>query len=351
LIFFALITTLIGIYIGAHFSDQPTIWILIGSVFTAIIIPSKGILRWKLPFTFAAIGFLNFFVILILISDLLLIGLGYNIPKTYIVFSSLSFCIIGYYQGKKGPVLNHIILPVSKLPQEFDGFKIAQISDLHIGAMVGKKYVQDVVNKINSINCHIVTLTGDIGDGFVKDYREEINEIKKIKSQYGQFFVPGNHEYYWNGNEWLGAMNNIGVINLVNRGKIIYHNKRPLLIGGVPDPVSRIMPDLDGILDLNKEEKPDFKILLSHRPGIADNAAHAGFDLQLSGHTHGGQFIPWTIVVKWVHKLHKGLHKVGSMWVYVNQGTGSWGPQIRLGSKTEIAIIILKKETKEITSS
>jgi predicted MPP superfamily phosphohydrolase len=351
LIFFAFFISLIGIYIGAHFSDQPSNWIVIGLMITALIVPSKGLLRWKLPITFAAIGFLNFFVILIIISDLILVSLGQSISKTFILFSSLSFCFIGFYKGKKGPVINHIILPISNLPSEFDGFRIGQISDLHIGAMVRQKYVQDVVEKINSTNCHVVTLTGDIGDGFVKDYREEIHEIKNIKSQYGQFYVPGNHEYYWNGNEWLGAMNNIGMINLVNRGKIIYHNNRPLLLAGVPDPVSRINPDLAGILELNKEDNPDFKILLSHRPGIAISASEAGFDLQLSGHTHGGQFFPWTIVVKWVHKIHKGLHKVGTMWIYVNQGTGSWGPQLRLGSQTEIAIITLKKETNQITSS
>jgi len=116
-----------------------------------------------------------------------------------------------------------------------------------------------------------------------------------------------------------------------------------LLVAGIPDPVSRITPDLIGVQDSEPGEKADIKILLSHRPGIAKEASLNGFDIQLSGHTHGGQFFPWTIVVKFVHRMSQGLHKVNGMWLYINPGTGSWGPLLRLGTTPEITLLTLSK--------
>lgn len=345
-------TTALYLYLGAHFPTNLGIWILLGFMMISILLfPFKNFFRLQLPLTFAAIGFLNYFTIFIILNDLLTILTPYVTPMSYIFGGCVSCCLFGFYQAQKGPTIKRISIPVVGLPQELIDFKIAQISDLHIGPTIGTKYITQVVSKINSIEADIVTLTGDIGDGPVKNYRQEINLLKDIKSKYGSFYVPGNHEYYWNVNEWLGVMNNIGVINLVNRGKVIYHQKKPILIGGIPDPVSKLTPDLAGILDSQSEEQPEFKILLSHRPGIAEMASKIGFDLQLSGHTHAGQFFPWTIVVKWVHKISKGLHKIGGMWIYVSQGTGSWGPQLRLGSQTEVTLLVLKREEKEITFS
>jgi predicted MPP superfamily phosphohydrolase len=316
-----------------------------------LLFPFKSIFRFQLPLTFAAMGFINFFTIFLILNDLVYLLTNHNTPMNYLFLGSISCCLFGFYQAKKGPEIKKIVLPVANLPQELIDFKIVQISDLHIGPMIRKRYVEQVVKKINSIEAHIVALTGDIGDGPVKNYREEIDLLKEIKSNYGTFFVPGNHEYYWNANEWLGVMNNIGIINLVNRGKVIYHQNRPILVAGIPDPVSKLIPDLKGIQDYQSDEKPDYKILLSHRPGIAELASKYGFDLQLSGHTHAGQFFPWTIVIKWVHKISRGLHKIGPMWVYVNQGAGSWGPQLRLGSQTEVTLLVLKREENKITFS
>jgi predicted MPP superfamily phosphohydrolase len=110
-----------------------------------------------------------------------------------------------------------------------------------------------------------------------------------------------------------------------------------VLIAGIPDPVSRVTPDFNSF----KNSSADYRILLSHRPGIALEASENTIDLTLSGHTHAGQFFPWTIVVKFVHKISKGLHQVGRMWIYVNPGTGSWGPLIRLGTSPEITLLTL----------
>lgn len=317
---------------------------------TIIMLPFKKIFRWQLPLTFAAIGFLNFFTLFILTSDLFFLLAGVPLPNSLIFISTFSCCFWGFYNAQKGPVVNEVIIPFEKLANELEDLKIIQISDLHIGPTISKQYVEKVIKLINSLNPDIITLTGDIGDGPVKDNLPKINSLRFLKAKYGTFFVTGNHEYYWDANEWLNILNNNGVINLINRSKIIYHNKKSILIFGIPDPVSRLSADFSIIQNIPSEEMPDFKILLSHRPGIANAASSVGFDLQLSGHTHAGQFFPWTIVVKWVHKINKGLHKVGNMWIYVNQGTGSWGPQLRLGTTTEVTLLVLKKKLNEITS-
>lgn len=194
-----------------------------------------------------------------------------------------------------------------------------------------------MVSKVNSLEADLIVLTGDIGDGPVKKFRKDISPLGFLKAKHGSFFVTGNHEYYWNANEWLGVMNNLGIINLINRGKVLVHQNKKILVAGVPDPVSRLLPDLMGML----ETESDYKILLSHRPGIAGQASQAGYNLQLSGHTHGGQFFPWTLVVRFVHEMSKGLHRVNDMWLYVSPGTGSWGPLIRLGTTPEITLLTL----------
>lgn len=176
----------------------------------------------------------------------------------------------------------------------------------------------------------------------MKTYREDIHPLSQLRARLGSFYVTGNHEYYWGGNEWLNVMNNLGMVVLMNRGKIIQHKNARILMGGIPDPVSKILPDLESIIKVGIES--DFKILLSHRPGIARSAEPLGFDLQLSGHTHGGQFFPWTLVVKFVHEFHRGLSRLGKMWVYVNMGTGSWGPFLRVGSTTEITLLELEHD-------
>jgi predicted MPP superfamily phosphohydrolase len=206
--------------------------------------------------------------------------------------------------------------------------------------------VENVVKKINQFTPDVIVLTGDIGDGNARQYREDTTPLKGLRSKSGTFFVPGNHEYYWNVNEWLTVMNNMGIINLVNRGKVVNYKSRKILIAGIPDPVSGLSPALGAVQEAEPSDNADFKILLSHRPGIAHEASRFGFHLQLSGHTHGGQFFPWTIVVKFVHKFSLGLHRVGDMWLYISAGTGSWGPLLRVGTTPEITLLTLTSEKK-----
>jgi predicted MPP superfamily phosphohydrolase len=281
-------------------------------------------------------GLLSFIFLFSLTKDIAIL-FNLTIEHEWVLGASILFGLVATKNALKKPIIKNIKVEIENLPQELCGLKIAHISDLHIGPSIGKNYVENVVNAVNDIKPDLIALTGDIGDGPVKEHREAIVPIGKLKSKLGVFYVPGNHEYYWDANEWMNALNNLKVIVLVNRGKILHYNNRNILICGVPDPVSRL--ELDVITPLQIEASAPLKILLSHRPNLSIIASQNGYDLQLSGHTHGGQFFPWTIFVKLFHKNVAGLYKINKMWLNVNPGTGSWGPMMRLGTRTEISLI------------
>lgn len=332
----------IYVYLGMRLSTHWSHWLAIAAIFGMIMsFPFRKLFRFQLHLIYAGMGLLTFLTVFTVLRDLIYLITGTLYPSIYVLILTTLSLIIGFVNAAFGPRVKKVNVPVMNLRPELEGFKIAQISDLHVGATIRRPYVQKVVNKINSLQSDVVVLTGDIGDGKAAHYRSDIAPMAKMKSRYGSFFTPGNHEYYWNVNEWLTVMNNLGIVNLVNRGKVIHHDKASVLIAGIPDPVGRIAPDLIGVQDSESGEKADYRILLSHRPGIANEASKNGFDLTLAGHTHGGQFFPWTIVVKFVHKISLGLHRVGDMWIYVNPGTGSWGPLLRLGTSPEITLLTL----------
>lgn len=312
--------------------------------------PLKKFFRYQLHLIYTAMGLLSYLFVFSVLKDLSRILFEFDISPLIVIALAVTSTVIGFVNAISGPRIKRVTVPIENLPDELVGFKIAQISDLHIGATIRQSYVEKVVNKVNALSSDVIVLTGDIGDGHVEHFRLDIAPLRFLKSKHGSFFTPGNHEYYWNVNEWLNVMNNSGIINLVNRGKIILHKNKHVLIGGIPDPVSRQSPDLLGIQNSENGETADVKILLSHRPGIYKEASKAGFHLQLSGHTHGGQFFPWTLAVKLVHKISQGLHLVNGMWIYVSPGTGSWGPLIRLGTSPEITLLTLNKPLKKLNA-
>jgi predicted MPP superfamily phosphohydrolase len=251
--------------------------------------------------------------------------------------------LYGAWQAASGPRIIAVQVPIRNLPRGLHGFKIAQISDLHVGPKIGAKYVQRVVKKVRELEPNLTVLTGDIADGDLKHLREAVLPLQQLGSP--SLYVPGNHEYYWDGPSWIRHFEALGLEPLLNSNKLIEHNEQTILVAGVVDPAARMVHSglrPDAALAMGpKNDKASVKILLAHNPSIAREAERVGFDLQISGHTHAGQFFPWTLVVRHVHEFSKGLKACGTMWVYVNQGTGSWGPQVRFGSSTEITLLTL----------
>jgi predicted MPP superfamily phosphohydrolase len=259
---------------------------------------------------------------------------------------ALSSTLIGAAQAVTKPKIYDIEVPIENLPEEFDGFRIVQITDLHVGPTIGRGYTEIVVEMANELAADLVALTGDFVDGDVAQLRSALEPIANIKSKHGMFFVTGNHEYYWGVEDWLKTFREFGARTLVNEYVQISQNGKNIVVAGVTDHSGgSIFPahKSDPKKSLEGAPADAIKILLAHQPASYKEASEAGYQLQLSGHTHGGQFFPWSLIVAMSHRYYKGLNKHEKMWVYVSRGTGYWGPPIRFGVPSEISLIRLKR--------
>lgn len=273
--------------------------------------------------------------------DIYLLITGDLISRYWVIMSTAIMVLAGTIHALMGPHVKRVTLTIKNLHPSLEGITIAQISDLHIGPTIRLPYVQKVVQRTNALRPDVIVMTGDIGDGPVRIYERDAVGLGELKAKYGVIYVSGNHEHYWGVDDWMGVMSNLGFTVLKNSTQSIKIGDANLSISGVPDPVSGIKPDLENLAVENQNS--DLRILLSHRPGTARKAEELGFNIQLSGHTHGGQFFPWTLVVKFVHEFNRGLSRVGNLWIYVNVGTGAWGPLLRIGSTSEISLLSLRK--------
>jgi predicted MPP superfamily phosphohydrolase len=250
----------------------------------------------------------------------------------------------GVYRAVGRPEIVDVAISKDGLPKALDGLRIVQISDVHVGPTIGAGTVERAVEMINSLNPDIIAITGDLVDGSADYLSDRVTALGGLKSKYGAYFVTGNHEYYSGADGWIETVRELGINVLNNSNAIIEHNGAKLMIAGIPD----IQSERFGHAKYNParakitDEQYDYSIILSHRPEIADEVAKHGYDLQLSGHTHGGQYFPWTLVIYAFHKYVKGLYKVGDMNLYINKGTAYWGPPLRLGAQSEITCLTLK---------
>ena len=257
----------------------------------------------------------------------------------------------GVYNVLKYPILKKIKIKSKKLNGIKKPLRITQFSDLHVSSTIGKNYVEKVVSLINSTNPDIIAFTGDLADGSTSELREKCLPLKNLKSKYGTYFVTGNHEYYSGIEDWEPFLRDeIGFKILNNENEIITldnedDNSYEIVIAGVPDfRANRVYPKhnsnpIKAIADIQDKSK-SLKILLAHQPKSVFEAAKAGYDIQLSGHTHGGQYFPLNMLVKIDQPYNIGLHQHDkNLQIYVNSGTGYWGPPMRIGTESEISVI------------
>lgn len=290
---------------------------------------------------YLSMAFISFLFFYLLAADI--VGLFIHVPmKATLVLSAASLSLFaGHLIARNGPSVLPVTVEIPGLPENLEGFRIAQITDLHIGLTIRKNYVEQVVEKTLAANADLIVLTGDIADGDLNKYGEDATPLGKLGSTGKAFMVPGNHEYYCNWPAWKKKFTSLGVKILENQ----FVKTENYLLGGVTDPAARLYGENYGPQPARAIDKasPLFKILLAHNPKLAQVSAEAGFHLMLAGHTHAGQFFPWTLVVKFVHRPHYGgLSDEGKMKVYVGPGTGTWGPPVRLGTTPEIAILTLR---------
>lgn len=244
-----------------------------------------------------------------------------------------------------GPVkIQRVQVPLRDLPSELVGFTIAQLTDIHVGPTIGRAFVEEIVRRTNELEPDVVAITGDLVDGSVAELGEAVRPLGELRARHGVFFVTGNHEYYSGADEWIAFLEELGIKVLRNERVTIEHRGAAIDIAGVDDWEARQFGGGHG-RDLRKalEGRPPGRkvILLAHQPKQVDEAAELGVDLQLSGHTHGGQIVPFNLLVRLQQPYVVGLHRHGPTQLYISPGTGYWGPPMRLGAPAEITRIEL----------
>lgn len=246
----------------------------------------------------------------------------------------------GVTQALGRPVLKRRQIALAKLPRAMDGYRIALVSDIHLGPLAGRSHTERIVEIVNGLDADIVTVVGDLVDGSVAQLGRAAEPLASLRSRDGAYFVTGNHEYYSGHEEWLAEVAELGLRPL--------RNERVALPGGL---------DLAGVNDVTGEsfsDGPDFAkalgdrdpakpvVLLAHQPVQVHEAAQYGVDLQLSGHTHGGQMAPFNLLVPLQQPVVRGYDVVDGTQIYVTNGAGFWGPPVRVGAPPDVTIIELR---------
>jgi hypothetical protein len=313
--------------------------------------------EWVQAVGYLCMGWLSFLLVFTVGRDVLLLVTAAMPPlaaghtllgesgAAWVPLAALAAVAVGALAALWGPRIRRVDIPVEGLAPDLDGFRIVQISDLHAGPTMRRAYVQRVVDMTKALTPDLIALTGDMVDGSVPRLAPRVAPLAALASGERAFFVLGNHDYYSGAAPWTAHFEGMGFRVLRNAHVTIARGAARLLVGGVVDfaarrydPDARPRPDLA----IDRDARAAFRLLLAHNPKIAPLAERAGFDLQLSGHTHAGQFFPWTFVIHAVHGPHAaGLSRRGRLWVYVSAGTGTWGPPVRLGTRPELTLVRL----------
>lgn len=257
----------------------------------------------------------------------------------------------GFMSARRTARIVRVDVPISGLPAALHGFTVAQLSDIHVGPTIGQAYLRRIVARVNTLGADMVAITGDLVDGRVVDLATHVAPLSDLSSRHGTFFVTGNHEYYSGVQPWIDELRRLGMRVLLNQHVVLDHPS--------PDGGTGASVVIAGVSDFNAHQFDEShrsdphaaiagapahvhtRLLLAHQPRSAPAAASAGFHLQLSGHTHGGQIWPWNHFVQYQQPFTAGLDRLRGLWVYTHSGTGYWGPPKRFGVPSEITCVRL----------
>ncbi|WP_299533040.1 metallophosphoesterase [uncultured Streptomyces sp.] len=252
--------------------------------------------------------------------------------------AGLSTVGLGTWGVLRGPTTKRITVPLAKLPRSAHGFRIAVVSDIHLGPVLGRAHTRRIVDAVNATNPDLIAVVGDLVDGSVADLGPAAEPLAGLRARHGSFFVTGNHEYFSGAAQWVDRVRELGLHPLEN------------------DRVEIDGFDLAGVNDVAGESEgqgPDFgralgdrdrsraAVLLAHQPVVIHDAVEHGVDLQLSGHTHGGQLWPGSLVAELANPTVAGLERYGDTQLYVSRGAGAWGPPVRVGAPSDITVVQL----------
>ncbi|MFE7434424.1 metallophosphoesterase [Streptomyces tendae] len=244
----------------------------------------------------------------------------------------------GTYGVLNGPSVKRVTVPLARLPRAAHGFRIAVVSDIHLGPVLGRGFAQKVVDTINSTQPDLIAVVGDLVDGSVKDLGPAAAPLAQLKARHGAYFVTGNHEYFSGAEQWVAEVRRLGLIPLENARTELPHFD----LAGVNDVAGEDEgqgPDYDRAL--GDRDRSRACVLLAHQPVQIHDAVDHGVDLQLSGHTHGGQLWPGNLIAGAANPTLAGLERYGDTQLYVSRGAGAWGPPTRVGAPSDITVIQL----------
>lgn len=260
--------------------------------------------------------------------------------------AALGVALLGLRQVLKGPELRKVDVPIAGLPAALEGLTIAQLTDLHVGPTIRSGYAGRIVDLIMAQKPDLIAVTGDLADGSPEDLAAHVRSLARLKAPLGVYYVTGNHEYYWGVEKWIEKARELGMIPLVNENRVVERGGAKILIAGLPDGSGGHFLAShrgDPKRAAGSSQEAAVRVLLAHRPDACLEAEPLGFSLQLSGHTHAGQFFPWSLLIPFFHRYHRGLNRHGRLWVYVCAGAGYWGPPHRFLVPAEIALLRLTR--------
>ncbi len=251
----------------------------------------------------------------------------------------------GMTLGLGRPAIRRIELTLATWPTALDAFRIVQLSDVHIGPLLGRRFAESIVARVNALEPDVIAITGDLVDGSVERLAGEVEPLRRLDARHGTFFVTGNHDYFSRADPWIERARELGWRVLRNERVTIGFGEDTFDLAGVDDRIAHLFggdhgEDLERALAGRDRRRP--VVLLAHNPSTFDGAAESGVDLQLSGHTHGGQIWPFVYLVRLITPYVAGMYRRGRSVLYVSRGTGFWGPPMRLFKPAEITEIRLR---------
>lgn len=310
---------------------------------------------WAMLLPWLAAGFFSWLLVLTLARELSLLASALvlsaqahqswiRVSATGVMALTPAITLAGFYMARRVAPVVKVEVRLAGLAKELEGFTIAQISDIHVGETIKRNFVDAIVDRVNLLQADMVAITGDLVDGSVPDLAQHTEPLSRLESRHGTYVVTGNHEYYSGADEWIAELRRLGTRVLMNEHVVLDHDGAVLTVAGVTDYSAHHFDpshQSDPHAAVRGAPGQALKVLLAHQPRSARFAEAAGCHLQLSGHTHGGQFFPWNLLIGFFQPFAAGLHRLQDLWIYTSRGTGYWGPPKRFGAPSEISFVRL----------
>ncbi|MCX4674765.1 metallophosphoesterase [Streptomyces sp. NBC_01433] len=244
----------------------------------------------------------------------------------------------GTYGVLRGPRTKRITVPLAKLPRSAHGYRIAVVSDVHLGPILGRAHTMRIVDAVNATRPDLVAVVGDLVDGSVADLGTAAEPLARLEARHGSYFVTGNHEYFSGAAQWVDHVRELGLHPLEN-ARVEFDGFDLAGVNDIAGESEGQGPDF--VRALGDRDRARAAVLLAHQPVVIHDAVEHGVDLQLSGHTHGGQLWPGSLIAGLANPTVAGLERYGDTQLYVSRGAGAWGPPVRVGAASDITVVEL----------